>query len=123
MNTELQNPIVKWPFGKADVVSLTATGNQAVDIYNNLTIVDGASVIATGARTLNLAISKDVEPGARLVVKTRTTSTESLTPGEGMAGKATAGVAGKTKLPNMCMMVKNLSKRPMPYKSIRIWQK
>ena len=66
MNTELQNPIVKWPFGKADVVSLTATGNQAVDIYNNLTIVDGASVIATGARTLNLAISKDVEPGARL---------------------------------------------------------
>ena len=94
MNTELQNPIVKWPFGKADVVSLTATGNQAVDIYNNLTIVDGA----TGARTLNLAISKDVEPGARLVVKTRTTATESLTPGEGMAGKATAGVAGKTKV-------------------------
>lgn len=123
MNTELQNPIVKWPFGKADVVSLTATGNQAVDIYNNLTIVDGASVIATGARTLNLAISKDVEPGARLVVKTRTTSTESLTPGEGMAGKATAVLPAKQKLPNMCMMVKNLSKRPMPYKSIRIWQK
>lgn len=98
MNTELQNSIVKWPFGKADVVSLTATGNQAVDIYNNLTIVDGASVIATGARTLNLAISKDVEPGARLVVKTRTTATESLTPGEGMAGKATVGVNGKTKV-------------------------
>ena len=39
MNTELQNPIVKWPFGKADVVSLTATGNQAVDIYNNLTSI------------------------------------------------------------------------------------
>ena len=123
MNTELQNPIVKWPFGKADVVSLTATGNQAVDIYNNLTIVDGASVIATGARTLNLAISKDVEPGARLVVKTRTTATESLTPGEGMAGRQLSELTAKQKLPNMCMMVKNLSKRPMPYKSIRIWQK
>lgn len=98
MNTELQNPIVKWPFGKADIVPLTTTGNQAVDIYNNLTIVDGASVIATGARTLDLAIGKDVEPGARLVVKTKTTATESLTPGEGMAGKEIAGVAGKTKV-------------------------
>ena len=51
-----------------------------------------------GHAPLNLAISKDVEPGARLVVKTRTTATESLTPGEGMAGKATVGVNGKTKV-------------------------
>lgn len=63
MNNELQNPIAKWPFGTATLVALTATGNQAVDIYNNLTIVDGASVVATGDRTLNLAISRDVEPG------------------------------------------------------------
>lgn len=98
MNNELQNPIAKWPFGTATLVALTATGNQAVDIYNNLTIVDGASVVATGGRTLNLAISRDVEPGARLIIKTKTTATETLIPGEGMTGAETAGVAGKTKV-------------------------
>ena len=96
MNNELQNPIVKWPFGKADVVQLSATGDQKVDIYNNLTIIDGSTIVATGARTLNLSICEDIEPGARLLVKTKTTATETLTPGEGMTGKAIDGVAGKT---------------------------
>ena len=98
MNIELQNPIVNWPFGKADIIPLSATGNQAVDIYNNLTIIARARVVATGARTLNLAIRKDVEPGARIILKTKTTATENLTPGEGMKGKDIAGVAGKTKV-------------------------
>lgn len=98
MNNKLQNPIAKWPFGAATVVGLSADGDQAVDICNNLTLVDGATVIATGARTLNLAISTDIEPGARLIVKTKTTATETLTPGEGMTGTVTSGVAGKTKV-------------------------
>ncbi len=51
MNNELQNPIAKWPFGAATVVGLSATGDQAVDIYNNLTIIDGTTVVATAART------------------------------------------------------------------------
>lgn len=98
MNKELQNPIAKWPFGAATLVEMSAMGDQAVDIYNNLTIVDGATVVATGARTLNLAISPDIEPGARLIVKTKTTATETLTPGEGISGTVTTGVAGKTKV-------------------------
>ena len=101
MNNELQNPIVKWPFGKADVVQLSATGDQKVDIYNNLTIIDGSTIVATGARTLNLSICEGsigqyTEPGAGLIEKTNTTATETLTPGEGMTGKAIDGVAGKT---------------------------
>ena len=98
MNNELQNPIAKWPFGAATVVGLSATGDQAVDIYNNLTIIDGTTVVATAARTFELAISPDIEPGARLIVKTKTTATETLTPGEGMTGTVTTGVAGKTKV-------------------------
>lgn len=98
MNEQIQNPIAKWPFGDATVVQMSATGEQNVDIYNNVTIVDGASVVATGARTLNLAISPDVAAGARMIVKTKTTATEALTPGTGMTGAATAGVAGKTKV-------------------------
>lgn len=98
MNNELQNPIAKWPFGAATLIEMSAAGDQAVDIYNNLTIVDGATVVATGARTLNLAISPDIEPGARLVVKTKTVATETLTPGAGITGTVTTGVAGKTKV-------------------------
>ena len=98
MNEQIQNPITKWPFGNASVAALTANGEQNIDIYNNVTVVDGASVIATGARTLNLAISPDVAVGAILIVKTKTTATETLTPGAGMTGAATAGVAGKTKV-------------------------
>lgn len=98
MDEELQNPIVKWPFGPATVAALTESGAQEVDICNNLTIIDGATVVATADRTLNLSIAPDVEAGARLVVKTKTTATEALTPGTGMTGTATAGVAGKTKV-------------------------
>jgi len=98
MNEQIQNPIVKWPFGDASVAVLTASGDQNVDVYNNLTVVDGASVIATAARTLNLAISPTVTVGARLIVKTKTTATESLACGTGVTGVATVGVAGKTKV-------------------------
>lgn len=98
MNSELQNPISKWPFGAATIVAMVATGVMAVDIYNSLTIIDGATTVATGNRTLDLAISPDVEPGARLIVKTKTTSTETFTPGESLKGTVTTGVAGKTKV-------------------------
>lgn len=98
MNNELQNPIAKWPFGAATLIVMIAAGAMAVDIYNSLTIIDGVTTVATGARTLDLAISPDVEPGARLLVKTKTTAAETFTPGEGMAGTVTTGVAGKTKV-------------------------
>lgn len=94
-----QNPIVKWPFGAAMIILLAvAAGAQDIEIINNLTIVDGEGVVSTGDRTLNLSIASDVEPGARLIVKNKTTGTESLIPGEGMRGTTVSGVAGKTKV-------------------------
>ena len=93
-----QNPIAKWPFGAAMIILLVAAGAQAIEIGNTLTILDGESVVSTGDRTLNLSIANDVEPGARLIVKNKTTGTESLIPGEGMRGTTVSGVAGKTKV-------------------------
>ena len=94
-----QNPIAKWPFGEAMIILLgVAAGAQDIEIINNLTIVDGEGVVSTGDRTLNLSIANDVEPGARLIVKNKTTGTESLIPGEGMRGTTVTGVAGKTKV-------------------------
>ena len=55
-------------------------------------------MVSTGDRTLNLLIANDVEPGARLIVKNKTTGTESLIPGNGMSGTTISGVAGKTKV-------------------------
>lgn len=98
MENELQNPIAKWPFGAATAIVMIAAGTVAANICNNLTIIDGTTVVATGNRTLDLTIYPDVEPGARLIVKTRTTGAETFTPGEGMTGTVTSGTAGKTKV-------------------------
>lgn len=93
---ELQNPIVKWPYGAATILAMTATGAQDFDIVNNLTLVDGSSVIATDNRTLNLTADADLTLGARVIVKTTSTATEKLNPGTGVKGEAVTGVAGKT---------------------------
>ncbi len=94
-----QNPIAKWPFGAATIIMLAvAAGATDIEIINNMTIVDGEDVISTGDRTLNLLIANDVEPGARLIVKNKTTGAESLIPGNGMSGTTISGVSGKTKV-------------------------
>ena len=94
-----QKPIAKWPFGAATIILLAvAAGAIDIEIINNLTIVDGEDVISTGDRTLNLLIANDVEPGARLIVKNKTTGAESLIPGNGMSGTTISGVSGKTKV-------------------------
>lgn len=93
---ELQNPIVKWPYGAATILAMTATGAQDFDIVNNLTLIDGSSVVATDNRTLNLTADADLTPGARVIVKTTSTATEKLNPGIGVKGEAVTGVAGKT---------------------------
>lgn len=98
MNDEPQNPIAKWPFGAATLVKIPAEGVINIGVYNTLTIVDGAATAAIADRTLDLEIGGDIEPGARLIVKTKTTATETFTPGRGMAGTVTTGVAGKTKV-------------------------
>lgn len=93
---ELQNPIVKWPYGAATILAMTATGAQDFDIVNNLTLIDGSSVVATDNRTLNLTADADLTPGARVIVKTTSTATEKLNPGTGVKGEAITGAAGKT---------------------------
>jgi hypothetical protein len=88
---------VKWPFGLADLFALSATGAQAITIANDLTIIDGVSTIATGNRTINLTIPSDLTPGARIIVKSKTTGTETTIFGTGCIAATVTGVAGKTK--------------------------
>ncbi len=92
----MSDEIVKYPFGAASEVALSASGDQAIDIVNQLTIIDGVSTPATADRTLNLTIDEGVMAGAEIVLKTKTAATESTTPGTGMTGAAIVGVAAKT---------------------------
>lgn len=90
-----QNPIVRWPYGAASVEVLSDKGANDIQIVNTLTIIDGASVVATGHRTLNIDVDPELEPGARLVVKSKSTAAETLIPGDGMKGEVIEGEAGK----------------------------
>lgn len=86
---------IKNPFGQANIVALTATGAQAITIEDDLTIIDGQTVIATGNRTLNLTINAEVKAGSTIFLKSRTTAVETTIPGTGMTGPTITGVAGK----------------------------
>lgn len=90
--------IIKWPFGPATTVALSATGAQAIAIANDLTIVDGVTVEATGNRTLNLTIDASVNKGARLVIKSKSNGAETLIFGDAITGVTIVGVAGKTQV-------------------------
>ncbi len=87
---------VKYPFGPADSKELSVTGAQALTIVDNLTMIDGVTNIATGARTLNLTIDEDLAVGAKLVIVSKTDATENTVFGTGITGTTFAGVAGKT---------------------------
>jgi hypothetical protein len=93
----MSDQIIKWPFGAAETIALTATGAQALSITNDMTIVDGVTTQATGNRTLNLTVSASVGAGARLFLKSKTAATESTIFGTKMIGVAIVGVAAKTK--------------------------
>lgn len=86
----------KFPFGPASTAAFTATGAQAITIENNLTIIDGVTVEATGNRTLNLTIDDSVDAGARIIVQSKSNGAETLTLGTGITGPVSTGVAGKT---------------------------
>lgn len=94
----MADPIVKWPFGDATVETLAATGTAAITIINEMTIIDGASTIATGNRTINLTVGATVGIGAMIVLKAKTTGTETTAFGTKMLGATITGVAGKTKV-------------------------
>ena len=86
----------KFPFGPAGSAAMSATGAQAITIENNLTIIDGVTIEASGNRTLNLTIDDSVDIGARVIVQTKANGTETLTFGTGITGPVHTGVAGKT---------------------------
>ncbi len=88
---------VSWPFGEATTTALSATGAQAISVDNDMTILDGVTVVATGNRTINLTIPTDIKAGARILVKAKTTGTETTIFGTGCLAPTVTGVAGKTK--------------------------
>ncbi len=88
---------IAFPFGPADVKTLSATGAQALTIDNDMTIIDGVTTEATGNRTINCTIDEEVKVGARIFLKSKTNGTETTIFGTGMSGATITGVAGKTK--------------------------
>lgn len=87
---------IKFPFGAAEVVDLTATGAQDLTITDALTLIDGATVPATDVRTINITVNDLLPIGAMLFIKSATVGTQTLTFGTGMLGATLTGVAGKT---------------------------
>ena len=85
------------PFGVAETIVLSATGNQAVIIKNDITILDGASTIATGNRTLIATLSAQLKIGAKILLKAKTTGTETTIFSTGFVAPTITGVAGKIK--------------------------
>ena len=88
---------IKYPFGLADSKELTATGVQALTIDDNMTVVDGVTVEATGNRTLDLTVDAEVKAGARLFVKSKTNGAQTTIFGTSITAPTISGSAGKTK--------------------------
>lgn len=87
---------VLWPFGKADSLTVSeADLANPVAISNNMTVL--ATATLTANKTLSLDISSQLNVGALLVVKVKTTATETLAFGTSIDAPTITGVAGKTK--------------------------
>jgi len=93
----MEEQIVRYPFGDASQLSLTASGSQELEIVNSVTVVDGASVEASASRTINLAIDESVKLGDRILFKLKTAGTQETDFGTGIQAASIVGVAGKTK--------------------------
>lgn len=89
--------MVKFPYGAVTSEALTATGAQAITVNNDMTLIDGVTVPATGNRTINLTIGDKLEAGARLLVQSKTAATETTIFGTSITSATITGVAGKTK--------------------------
>jgi hypothetical protein len=85
-----------YPYGACDSQELTATGTQALTITDNVTIIDGVTVEATGNRTLNLTISALLKAGALIHLASKTNGTETTIFGTGFTATTITGEAGKT---------------------------
>lgn len=87
--------IVKFPFGKADVVSKGYAAIIDVDVLNMETIVNIGTL--TGATTLNLNVNHQVDPGANITVKITADGTNrTVTFGTGITAVAHTVTASKS---------------------------
>lgn len=86
---------IKAPFGAADTLTISATGTTAATITNAVTVVSTLTTL-TGNATLDLTLSSELKAGARLLIKVKTTATETFTFGTGIDAPVVTGVAGKT---------------------------
>jgi hypothetical protein len=89
------NVSISYPFGDVDVQALTATGTQNLTIQEMVTLIDGATVKATGNRTIVLTISSSVKAGARILFVNKTNTTETTTFSTGFLCPTLTGVTGK----------------------------
>lgn len=87
---------VNHPFGAPTTATLTATGSQAITLDDALTLIDGTTTIATGARTLVLTIPSSVLIGAQIFLKVKTTGIETTVFSTGFTCPTITGVVGKT---------------------------
>jgi hypothetical protein len=88
---------IRAPFAEGTTSDvLTATGAQAITIDTQYTVIDGATVSATGNRTINLTLDTNLEPNAEILVLSKTDGTETTVFGTGITAPTITGVAGKT---------------------------
>lgn len=89
-------PTINHPFGAADTsLTIEATGTTAATISNQETM-NIALPTLTGNATLNLTLSDELQAGAKLHLKVKTTASETFTFGTGIDAPVVTGSAGKT---------------------------
>ncbi len=87
--------LVQFPFGEADVKSVTAAAAMEVEVNNTETIVEISEMGAAG--TINLKVHGQMPVGARLTVRASADGTNRLlTFGTGMTGVAFSVTANKS---------------------------
>lgn len=86
---------VNAPFGAEGTITIAATGTTAATINNQITSTESLTTL-TGNATLDLTLSSELNAGAVLNLKVKTTATETFTFGTGIDAPVVTGVAGKT---------------------------
>ena len=87
--------VIKAPYGAADTLTVLATGATTATITNSVTVVTALTTL-TGNASLTITPSSELVVGSRLLIKVKTTGTETFTFTSGIIAPVVTGVAGKT---------------------------
>jgi len=87
---------IKFPYGATDHQQPAFAATLAVTTKNGITLLEPA--ILTGNMTVNVTLDAEQEKGSMLIVKVKTTGTETFTYGTNITAGVVTGVAGKTFL-------------------------